>query len=145
MDYQKMYEEIKEDCDMVRMRNDELSKMAYVMNTWDVKAKTSGNTAVNRVKNFCSKYENIYIYGAGMKADRAVQTLEELEYQGFVVSNKQGNDATKFNHPIYEWSEVCGELQKENTVLLVALNPQNTKEILAMLAEADLNAVYFME
>ena len=93
----------------------------------------------------CEKYQKIYIYGAGKKAEHAVQALEGVEYQGFVVSNKQEGDTIKFNHPIYEWKEVSDKLQKENTVLLVALNPQNTKEILPMLAAVNLNAVYFME
>ncbi len=145
MDYQKMYEEVKADRDMVRLRNDELSKMAVVIDSWELQPKMQASRPINRMKNFCEKYQKIYIYGAGKKAERAVQALEGVEYQGFVVSNKQEGDTIKFNHPIYEWEEVSDKLQKENTVLLVALNPQNTKEILPMLAAVNLNAVYFME
>ena len=146
MDYQKMYEELKAENEIIRLRNDELSKMAYIMNTWCLNPnenKTETNV-VNRLRSFCSGYSMRYIYGAGIKAERAVSTLAELDYQGFIVT-KRKSVSMKFDHPIFELDEISEKLKNENCVLIVALNPQNTLEILPQLAEVKLNAVYFME
>ncbi len=147
MDYQRMYEELQQENQMIRLRNDELSKMAYVMHTWDIQADddSAAPRQINRLKNYCADFSKRYIYGAGAKAARIVSALEDTGFEGFVVSDGNKKVDTKLNHPIYELSEVKSALEQEGTVLIIALNPQNVKDVLPTLAELDLNSIYFAE
>lgn len=83
-----------------------------------------------RMVEFCRKYDKIYIYGAGKKADRYTKYLKELEipFEAYLVSNMTDNIRIKENHKVIPCSE---ELVKdEKNGILFALNKENTKEVI---------------
>lgn len=144
--YQELYEQTKRELDQVKLINDELAKMACTIHNWSF-ADGSQNCGQepNRLYKYCAKFNTRYIYGAGAKADRAVKALGDLEYTAFVVSDDNKKATSKDDHPILHLQDVRGALAQEDTILIVALNPKNTQAVLPVLAQADLNAIYFME
>lgn len=144
--YQQLYEQTKRELEQLRLANDELSKLACTIHHWEFVDNLQTRVQdTSRMYKYCTKFPKIYIYGAGVKAARAVQALGELPFEAFVVSDSNSKDDTKDNHPVLYFSDVKEELTKEGTLLVVALNPKNTQAILPTLAQADLNAIYFME
>lgn len=144
--YQQLYEQTKRELEQLRLANDELSKLACTIHHWTFADNLQAPAqTVNRLSKYCTKFQKIYIYGAGIKASRAVQALGDLAFEAFVISDGNSKDDTKDNHPVLYFSDAKEELAKEGTVLVVALNPKNTQAILPSLAQADLNAIYFME
>lgn len=82
------------------------------------------------IKRFCRRFNKIYIYGAGRKAKRYTCYLEEmgLKFEGYIVSSLEDNDSTMYNHKIFLFRREL--LDDKNIGILIALNKENTKEVL---------------
>jgi hypothetical protein len=94
------------------------------------------------VVNFCSKYNRIYLYGAGKTAELFYSYLneEEIPLYGVIVSD--GQEKHDFhNLPIFNFSE-C-QIQEDDGIIL-AMNSANRKTIIPKLVEKGLKKNCFM-
>lgn len=83
-----------------------------------------------RIVKFCNKFDKIYIYGAGKKADRYTKYLNELEipFEAYMVSKITENGGTKEYHKVIPYNE---KLMKDGKIgILFALNKKNAKEVI---------------
>lgn len=83
-----------------------------------------------RIKKFCSQFDRVYIYGAGIKAKRYTNYLNEMDikFEGYLVSNESNNETSIGNNKVLRFSN---ELVREGrTGILLALNKRNGKEVL---------------
>ena len=83
-----------------------------------------------RIKKFCQKHDHIYIYGAGRKADRYTGYLNELgiPFEAYLVSEQVDNVKIKENHKVVQFYKEL--LHTGNVGILLALNEENTKEVM---------------
>lgn len=93
----------------------------YIIKKWILKRK---------IKKYCDKYKKVYIYGAGRKATRYTNYLYEmsLEFEGYLVSDLTDNVRVMNNHQVLLFNEDL--LDSKHIGILVALNKENTEEVL---------------
>lgn len=95
---------------------------------------------------FCRRFKNIYIYGCGKKGVRFAKYLEEagVIYKGFLVSVLMEGEKRIFReHTIQEYSAAF--LEDNNTAILLALNKENTAEVLISHQELTNSKQVFVE
>lgn len=85
-----------------------------------------------RLKKFCNKYEKIFMYGAGVQAQKYADILEKnkIHFEGFVVTDSKKNMSTLKNHQVFEVSQL--EVRGIEGIIL-ALNKKNRKEVIPIL------------
>lgn len=84
-----------------------------------------------KLNRFCAGFKNIYIYGRGRKGVHFAEYLEEMgvSYKGFLVSALPEDEKRIFReHSVQEYSAVF--LEDKSTAILLALNQENTAEVL---------------
>lgn len=82
-----------------------------------------------KLRIFCRKFSVIYIYGAGRKAQRYTQYLDEMgiDFKGYLVTHLDGNGKELNGHAVLQYNS---DLLKEDTTgILLALNEANTREV----------------
>ncbi len=84
---------------------------------------------LNKVSSYINKYEHIFVYGAGVFAKIYCDCLKELGItpEAFVVTNKSENIKGICDIPVIQIDEVHTSL--EQTVFIIATNPENSIEI----------------
>lgn len=79
-----------------------------------------------QIKDFVSQNKNIYVYGAGQLACRALRILENIcKPEGIIVSDKNGNADNICGYPVYQASDII----LKNKTLVVAVGEKNNKII----------------
>lgn len=83
-----------------------------------------------RIKNFCHNFDDIYIYGAGIKAKRYTQYLDEMEipFKAYLITNPTDNIRTLNGHDVIAYQK--GLIEGKRAGILLALNEGNTKDVL---------------
>lgn len=87
------------------------------------------NLLKRRIRRYCSRYEKVYIYGAGIKAQRYTSYLDEynIEFEAYLVSDLLKNAEILNNHKVALFSN---DLVNDNrSCILLALNEENAKEV----------------
>lgn len=94
------------------------------------------------VVSFCSKRSAIWIYGAGVYANRFAELLDDrrIRYSGFVVTDGKPKKAALRNHPIRYISEIIDE--KDNCGIIVAVSRPYKSEIVPVLNELGFQFIY---
>lgn len=98
------------------------------------------------LNRFCTGFKNIYIYGCGWKGVIFAKYLEEMGviYKGFLVSVVIENEKRTFReHSVEEYSAAF--LEDKNTAILLALNKENTAEVLINYPELANSKQVFVE
>ncbi len=82
---------------------------------------------------FCRKFKEIYIYGAGVRAERCAEYLDRchIEYQAFLVTHLQKETEIK-GHKVLEFSK---EIPFNYAGIIVAVSEKYQKEIIPLLEE----------
>lgn len=90
---------------------------------------------LNDIRRFCQDHTRVYLYGAGGEAERWAEALEQekIIFDGFVVSDGQRKNSELKGRPIMFLSEIISE--KDTCGLILALNPNNSNVVLALLKE----------
>lgn len=98
-----------------------------------------------KIAKFCSRYEKIYIYGAGKKADRYTRYLNELgiPFEAYLVSTMTGNGIIKGNHKVILYDDVI--IKDRDNGILFALNEENTREVIEGISHRIDNRKIFSE
>ena len=67
------------------------------------------------------QYRHLWIYGAGVVAERAWRALAETGFavEGFVVTKREGNPETLFGHRVVPLAELDGD--RESTLLILSM------------------------
>ena len=93
-----------------------------------------------QLREFCLKYDDIYIYGAGSLATVVAKELERLGclYKGFLVT-KKGKNNLLYGHKIFSISEIS---LKQPIGVVLALNDKNAKEVIIFLEKNDFYDYY---
>lgn len=89
---------------------------------------------VGQLKKFCNKYDNIYIYGAGIKAEKMADFLkkQQISYEGFVVTDLKVNRKILKDHSVIEITQ----LENLSSLgIIIAMNEQNKQEVIPLLGE----------
>lgn len=83
------------------------------------------------LSKFCAGFKSIYIYGCGRKGVHFAEYLEKMgvSYQGFLVSALPEDEKRIFReHSVQKYSAAF--LEDKNAAILLALNKENTAEVL---------------
>lgn len=83
-----------------------------------------------KIERFCSKFDRIYIYGAGIKARRFTKYLNEMgiPFEAYLVSSPLNNITGFNNHKVQTF---CADIMNDSSVgILLALNEKNTVDVL---------------
>lgn len=95
------------------------------------------------LKRFASRYDKIYIYGAGKCAKRYAGYLKKMHigYEGFIVSDLIDNTREINGRPVWEISELNGK--EKDTGIVLGLNPDNQRQVKEILKEMGItNNIY---
>lgn len=84
---------------------------------------------IEALVDFCKKYKNIYVYGAGVYAAKCTHTLgEEIsQFMGYIVSDGRKAEKTWTKDKIFELSEITPH---DDEGIIVALNKENRQMVL---------------
>ncbi len=84
--------------------------------------------AEDHVLSLKGKDQILYIYGAGSYAQYCAMYLygQNMEFEGFVVSDGHKKETALLGYPVYELNEVRGT---ENMVIITALNNKNLNAV----------------
>jgi len=79
---------------------------------------------------FNIRWRKVYIYGAGAIGKNFERALRYrgINIEGFIVTRKSTTPNSIAKHYIYEYDEIK-EWEKDNSVILIACNNENTIEI----------------
>lgn len=89
--------------------------------------------------------DNILIYGAGWNAEEAIFPFETLfpnKIVGIAVTNTNGNKEKLLNYKIRSIDEYEAGIDKEKTVVIVAMRPAYYDEVVANLKERGYRKYY---
>jgi glycosyltransferase involved in cell wall biosynthesis len=102
------------------------------------------NRNKNKLKEKCKHYEQVYIYGTGVYAERAVDFFEkgEIAINGFIVSDGFKKENEFKNKAIYEFSQIKPENKQ---IVVLALNDENKKQVIPILKKAKIRYFEFSE
>ncbi len=101
------------------------------------------NRLKRKIRRFCRRYDRVYLYGAGRKAQRYTGYLTSLgiEFAGYLVTDAAGMSPEMNGYPVQEWRKEIGEDKRIG--ILLALNPQNSEEALgSVLAQVDNKRIF---
>lgn len=96
-----------------------------------------------RLKNFCRRFDKLYVYGAGKKAAKFTAYLDAwgIPFEAYLVSSLSGNEEMLGGHRIQSFSP---ELLEEGRVgIVAALGEENTKQVMqGCLREVDKRCIF---
>ena len=92
--------------------------------------------------NYCKKYKNVYVYGAGTYGKQCNDILVRygIKISGFIVSNNQRKNSLYEGRQVWEISEILNRLHDSGIV--IAVNNQYQKQILELLKQNSLEEVF---
>lgn len=97
-----------------------------------------------KLKHFCKKYKIIYLYGAGICAERYVKFLKKnkIDFHGFLVTYQDKTESELLGHPVRVFSSV--DISKD-VGIIVAVSEKYRKEILSILYKTEAKNNLFVE
>lgn len=97
------------------------------------------------IQQFCCKYDNIYIYGAGTVAKNLASRLGQLDipYKGFIVTNVYVNQKSCFGKKINSFEQFLKE--KSGTCgILIGVSKKNSEEIINIFRSCGYKDFYYV-
>lgn len=94
------------------------------------------------LREFCSKYQKIYIYGAGVWGKRVLAIVRRMQIdnlEGFIVSNGQKTNEKVEDYPVYELREIKSD---SITGIVIAVRASQYPAIVRNLKGKGLQNVY---
>lgn len=84
---------------------------------------------LNKLKNFCNRYNKIYIYGAGIVARDLSAVMRNIgcKYDSYIVSKKDNNVSCMYGHPVFEKREV--DFDRPNIGVILGVSKRYQDEI----------------
>jgi len=101
--------------------------------------------SLKRMRRFCKEHDKVYIYGAGMVAERYMEFLRKMRItlQGLIVTDTtQQNNEHIAGFPIIDLATLQ---DKDNAGIILGLNPDNANEVKQYLAEKKFSGGVFDE
>jgi len=91
---------------------------------------------------FCEKYPNLYIYGAGVMAERIASLLETkgICYNGFILSDGKPKPDSYMSHPVNFLSEK--NFTDDRTGIILGLSRKYQEEVMSLLEERQIKNVF---
>lgn len=141
---QIFYERMRKDF-LTALQNGEINPLLFSRVYWNYIYETICNPRVSlieyislpyRVKTCLSKYNTIFIYGAGQLGNEIYQLLSRTGFsdnvKGFVVTDKHENPSAISNVRVYSIDEI---LYDEDTLIIVAVGNRYIDEVQKILIE----------
>uniref|UniRef100_UPI004056696C glycosyltransferase n=1 Tax=Agathobacter sp. TaxID=2021311 RepID=UPI004056696C len=99
------------------------------------------HTIVRNIKRANKREQKVYVFGAGRHAAECAQFLNKinLTYEGFLVTNKNGNPVQLLSHPVYEISKYADNAK---IFIIVAVQTSAVQEVRMYLDKAKENNKY---
>lgn len=141
----RTYEATKKVYDLsMGFKEQELKNAYYFFVSAQNQYMAYGNFSMESIEKI-SRYEKIYIFGAGIIAKSVFAGLvrNNVIVQGFIVSEQKSNSAVVLGRPVVELEKVIYD--KENMFVVVAVNRKHQEEIENKLIEANLNYMFYDE
>ena len=87
-----------------------------------------------RFRLFCSRYNRIYLYGAGVKGERLADFMNgnSIKFDGFIVSQLKDHKQFIKDHKVFELVQVNNS---SDMGIVIALNERNKMEVIPLLHE----------
>lgn len=87
-----------------------------------------------KMERFCKNYDEIYLYGAGVMAEKTADYLDKaaIPFKGFIVSSLKDNKNFLKGHKVLEISDLD---YSSRVGIIIALNEQNRREVIPSLKE----------
>lgn len=94
------------------------------------------------LKKFCRECEQVYVYGAGFFAEEVSKYLDSqrIMYDGYLVSEGHKTEEAFRGLPVLTVSELEAE---EGIGVIVALNGENTRQVVGILRNKGFHRLYF--
>lgn len=72
---------------------------------------------INKIRDFSERHSEIYIYGAGKKAERVykLSMISGIRIDGFIVSTLSKNSSKYLDHPVVEYGE---KISRESGIII---------------------------
>lgn len=98
----------------------------------------------NQLIDFAVRYSDIYIYGAGRKANRISNELKQygIDFKGYLVSPGEPIKFDNPNHPVCHVNEVKMD---GNVGVIIALNRQNAINAIVHIIDAKIGAIFLAQ
>lgn len=98
---------------------------------------------VKDLKEFCNKNDQVLIYGAGVFATMAANTflLEELHFDGFLVTDGHKKEPQKDGKTVYELSELDNDMKK-NLGVALGLESKFHSTVITSLHQHGINHIF---
>ena len=98
-----------------------------------------------KMKKFCSKFSEIYIYGCGQKGDIYGMFMEEMNisYKGFLISKGQHDKTQLRGKPVIEYDSRL--LDGGKTGIILAVNENNFTSIIKVFSQEQISSYVFCE
>ena len=92
-----------------------------------------------RIKVFLEKYNDIY--GTGKVAASFADDFDNkgIGYKAPIVSERHKTNNNYMNHPFYTFSEIKEKLKNNNADVILALNKENTEQIVPLMKYSGIN------
>lgn len=92
------------------------------------------------LERFCSMYETIYIYGAGVLGKRVLHRIKDKKnIKGFIVSDGHREEMTLETYPIFELSEL---LDVNGVGVVIAISDNKKELLIKQLRNAGINTYF---
>ena len=90
------------------------------------------------LKSFVKEFDNIVVMGKGAYSKKIVKQFElnKIEFEGFAVSQKEQEEEWFFGKPVWKLSQL--PFDREQTGVVIAINPVRWDDILKSLEKADI-------
>lgn len=113
-------------------------KWAFYIVTKDFRGYVKEIQKIRRLHIFCRKFRTIYIYGAGIVAERYAKYFQrkKIIFQGFLITQKGKNPEEFQNHPVISLCEFKSSY--DGIGVIIGLNQYNMEEVRPMLMERGL-------
>lgn len=110
-------------------------KLSYFIAEHDKKGYLQEQMTLYHLHCFCKKNSRLFIYGAGVMAERYGKYLmkKNIEFQGFLVTEQGKNPYMFQKHPVMELEAFI--VSGEKAGIIVALNQKNTDEVCLILKQ----------
>lgn len=120
-------------------------KLSYFIATNDLYGCVRECRKLYRLRRYCKKNTELYIYGAGKVAERYAAYFERrgIAFQGFLVTRRDGNMDIFQDHPVIPLCEF--DRIHDNVGIIVGLGQQNIKNIEPVLIQRGLWSQSFHE
>ncbi|NBD26702.1 rhamnan synthesis F family protein [Paenibacillus glycinis] len=95
------------------------------------------------IYHFALQHKKVFIYGAGDIGLKCAANLiaEQVDFQGFIVSDGHRTKIRLLDHPIYELSEIKAD---DEMGVILALNLSHIRQVISVLEEREFRNLFYL-